>query len=312
VYNSGTQSVGTSATALTFDSEEWDTDSLHDTGSNTERLTVPAGMGGKWLVTAQTHSFPASANLRVFMGIAVNGTVVHQWENDDTNDAYIAIPGTFVLDLSAGDYVSFVVKTQAGSATNFGHASAFTNQSKLQMTLLATQGANSNEPRDCTAFPTGAATGTRRRRTDLDYMVFFYDGTRWLSEQLFETQFSSYGFTINTDSTGWHFPLPTDFAIWLVDWRQQLYSNSAAAVYSFILRSCLADNSSYPTLKTVSRSVTGADTWNSFQEDIGVAVDGTGGNTGTNPVALQIYFDETTNGSTEIVSAVLRYRLIAT
>jgi hypothetical protein len=40
------------------------------------------------------------------------------------------------LDLAAGDYVTFVVQVQASTAVNWGHASTFTNQSKLQMTKL--------------------------------------------------------------------------------------------------------------------------------------------------------------------------------
>jgi hypothetical protein len=36
-----------------------------------------------------------------------------------------------------------------------------------------------------TSFPGSPATGDRFRRSDINYMIFFYDGTRWLSEQLF-------------------------------------------------------------------------------------------------------------------------------
>jgi hypothetical protein len=44
VYKSADQTAAdyTTATNLTFDSEHFDTDSYHDTGSNTDRLTVPA------------------------------------------------------------------------------------------------------------------------------------------------------------------------------------------------------------------------------------------------------------------------------
>jgi len=34
------------------------------------------------------------------------------------------------------------------------------------------------------SFPGSPSTGDRYRRSDLDYLVFFYDGTRWLSESL--------------------------------------------------------------------------------------------------------------------------------
>ena len=37
-----------------------------------------------------------------------------------------------------------------------------------------------------TAFPGSPTTGQRYRRSDLDYEVYFYDGTRWLSEQRYD------------------------------------------------------------------------------------------------------------------------------
>lgn len=40
-----------------------------------------------------------------------------------------------------------------------------------------------------TAFPGGPTTGDRFRRTDLDYLIFYYDGTRWLSEAEYPIEF---------------------------------------------------------------------------------------------------------------------------
>lgn len=37
-----------------------------------------------------------------------------------------------------------------------------------------------------TSFPGSPSAGDRYRRSDIDYMVFFYDGTRWVSEQIFK------------------------------------------------------------------------------------------------------------------------------
>lgn len=36
-----------------------------------------------------------------------------------------------------------------------------------------------------TAFPASPSLGQRFRRSDLDYAIYFYDGTRWLTEQVF-------------------------------------------------------------------------------------------------------------------------------
>lgn len=51
VYNNASQSISTSTwTSITFNSERFDTDSYHDTGSNTSRLTIPSN--GYYLVGA--------------------------------------------------------------------------------------------------------------------------------------------------------------------------------------------------------------------------------------------------------------------
>jgi hypothetical protein len=38
---------------LTWDSEDYDTDGFHSTGSNTHRITIPSGLDGVYLFTAQ-------------------------------------------------------------------------------------------------------------------------------------------------------------------------------------------------------------------------------------------------------------------
>lgn len=48
-------------TAMLWTAEEYDTDSIHDTGSNTSRFTVPTGGAGKWRVTVNVM-WAANAN----------------------------------------------------------------------------------------------------------------------------------------------------------------------------------------------------------------------------------------------------------
>jgi hypothetical protein len=63
VYKSADQTTAdfTTATNLTFDSEHFDTDSYHDTGSNTDRLTVPAD--GYYVVTFQLNVSALTADV---------------------------------------------------------------------------------------------------------------------------------------------------------------------------------------------------------------------------------------------------------
>ena len=50
-FHSVSQSISSATiTNLSFDSEVFDSDGLHSTAVNNSRLTVPVGMGGRWLV----------------------------------------------------------------------------------------------------------------------------------------------------------------------------------------------------------------------------------------------------------------------
>lgn len=50
-----------------------------------------------------------------------------------------------------------------------------------------------------TTFPATPTTGERYQRTDLDYLIFYYDGTRWLSEQMFAIEYD--GISVAADDT---------------------------------------------------------------------------------------------------------------
>ena len=182
-YNSGTQSVANTTEApLTMDSEEWDTDGFHSTVANTSRFTVPAGLGGKYLAVGRTrHENIASGSCEFYL--KKNGTTNIATDDFSTAPVTESRGWSVVVDLAAGDYVEPYFYQSSGGAVDVGNASAREAQTEFSLTLLATQG-NTGDLRDCTTFPTGVPAGTRRRRTDLDYMVFFYDGTRWLSETL--------------------------------------------------------------------------------------------------------------------------------
>ena len=54
-YNTPGQSVNASSTTtLTYNTNRFDNASVHSTSSNTNRLTVPSGAGGKWLFGTYT------------------------------------------------------------------------------------------------------------------------------------------------------------------------------------------------------------------------------------------------------------------
>lgn len=56
LFNSADQSIANATTtAVTFNSETYDTDAFHSTSSNTSRITIPAGKGGYYLFSAATR-----------------------------------------------------------------------------------------------------------------------------------------------------------------------------------------------------------------------------------------------------------------
>ena len=117
VYNSGNLSINDSTlTALTFDTERYDTDTLHSTSSNTSRLT--ATVGGKYLIFAGLGFASNATGYREFTVKLNNTTYI-------IDDIRIPVTGnrTFanfstVYQLSAGDYVEVVVyQTSTGVLT---------------------------------------------------------------------------------------------------------------------------------------------------------------------------------------------------
>lgn len=123
VYKSSAQSIGTSSFAtITFDQERFDTDGMHSTSSNTDRITIQTP--GIYLVTGMVGFDSNAAGLRS-AGIFMNGS---------TYLAAIDVPANSVggcnlalstiYEFAAGDYVTLRVWQNSGGALNVLAASA--------------------------------------------------------------------------------------------------------------------------------------------------------------------------------------------
>jgi hypothetical protein len=127
VYNNAAQTIASgSYTTLTFDSEYFDTDAIHSTVTNTGRLTVPAGLGGKYIVTFALYVGTSSA-VEFIPKFQVNGNDKNRF-NFRTFGSSVAhaIVGTQTFNLSAGDYVELLVYQASGNSQNistneYGH-----------------------------------------------------------------------------------------------------------------------------------------------------------------------------------------------
>ena len=116
LYDSNaTQSIATGTdTIVTFNSEFFDTDGFHSTSTNTGRITIPSGKGGKYL-------FIASA---LFLNLA-SGKEARFYKNGNQLLSYgwtsaSGVAGTSIsaiIDLVATDYIEFrVVQGSGGNA----------------------------------------------------------------------------------------------------------------------------------------------------------------------------------------------------
>jgi hypothetical protein len=110
-------------TDLTWNTEDWDTNGFHDNAVNNERLTVPLGFAGKYLVLADA-TFDANASGSRIVTIQKNGAGTHI---NDSRDAVSSVGlGTSIsisgyLDLAVGDFVTVnVYQTSGGNLDVLG------------------------------------------------------------------------------------------------------------------------------------------------------------------------------------------------
>lgn len=118
-YNSGNIAISNNTvTALTFDSERFDTDTIHSTSTNTGRLTC--NTAGKYLIIAQVQ-WAAAAGGRRAVRIRLNGSTNIAIEEEGSVADAIGNPQftvSTIYDLSVSDYVECVVYHTQGGPLN--------------------------------------------------------------------------------------------------------------------------------------------------------------------------------------------------
>jgi hypothetical protein len=135
VYASANQSINnTTFTTLNFDSEEFDTDAFHDNSTNNNRITIPSGKGGKYLVIGQVH----------FAANNVGGRSIYLYKNNAADifsiDVTTGASGydtsqnfSLIRDLVAGDYLQLRVYQNSGGALDVVNG---LNDSRFQVQYL--------------------------------------------------------------------------------------------------------------------------------------------------------------------------------
>lgn len=154
VYNSANIAIANNTdTALTFDSERWDTDSIHSTSSNTGRLT--ATIAGKYLITALVR-WAANNDGRRSVWIREGGDTIIALVQADaaTGGVFTVQEVSRQYNLKAGEYVEVLVNQNSGGALNVEAVSNFSPEF-----MMARVGAAGGAPPATSGADHGGLTG---------------------------------------------------------------------------------------------------------------------------------------------------------
>lgn len=137
LYKSGNQSLtsGVSANA-TFDTELFDTDAFHSTSSNTDRITVPSGKAGYYLLTGRANFAASATGIRIGMIRKNAGAtqLARHTMNNQTTAADAVLTVNTVVNLSVGDYVVFECYQDGTGALNLqGGGEQYTSFSAIYL-----------------------------------------------------------------------------------------------------------------------------------------------------------------------------------
>jgi hypothetical protein len=131
-YNAGTQGItaGAAAVALTFDSEEYDSATMHSTSSQTSRVTIPSGGGGTYHVNGRTQKNGVNGLLVLELRKNGGATPIRSTEANTSTVMSLVISDAVVL--AAGDYLELFASHSSNDA-NLGSANA---QSASRLTVI--------------------------------------------------------------------------------------------------------------------------------------------------------------------------------
>lgn len=125
VYNSASISVANAtATALTFNSERFDSTAIHDTGSNTDRLTAPSA--GYYFISCHTEYASNTAGFRsTSIRVNAGGTIVGAQTLSPANGDGTIVIVTALWFMNSGDYARCFTYQTSGGALNVSANSSY-------------------------------------------------------------------------------------------------------------------------------------------------------------------------------------------
>jgi len=117
VTKSGAQSIpNNSPTVATWDTETYDTDSMHDNSVNNDRITF--NTAGKYLVGVRSN-WGFNSTARRFVSISLNGGATRIAEVDSAATSESDQSINVIFDFIVGDFINVEVYQNSGGALNF-------------------------------------------------------------------------------------------------------------------------------------------------------------------------------------------------
>lgn len=131
VYHSASQVIPHIAmTTLAFNSERWDTDTIHDLVINNSRLTCKTA--GKYLISASVEWAPNAVGYRQLV-LFLNGGINIAMVNPNANAiATTRITISTVYNLAINDYVEVLAYQTSGGNLNINPAGNWTPEFMIQ------------------------------------------------------------------------------------------------------------------------------------------------------------------------------------
>jgi len=121
---------GATFTAITWNSENFDTDGFHSTVSNTSRITIPTGLGGKYIFSYFVNEAAGSYTAGSLMQVALykNGSAIAQTVTLFQGAQYYPQTATFFFDAAAADYFEIFVSRDTSATNNIQDKGQFACQ----------------------------------------------------------------------------------------------------------------------------------------------------------------------------------------
>jgi hypothetical protein len=118
IFNNANQSIpNATGTTITFNSEQFDTDGFHSTSTNTGRITIPSGKGGKYLLTAVVRWSSASTSGRRLIEMYNSSVLVLTTELPAATSDPTTVIST-IVDAPATEYFYLNAYQSSGGALN--------------------------------------------------------------------------------------------------------------------------------------------------------------------------------------------------